>query len=380
MNIPAFTVIIALVSAQPVVTDLDDIQNTVQALAKNNAAAATASTEQLAQLKPEHDRLVGRMRDIADTKPQDLPTQISVARGFLTADEPNEATEFADRAAGIAEQKGDSKSLGDALTLAAFAYQKTGDYERALARSKRALEVDPTNKAAMSVYQMSKGRVSVRPGASPASSGPGTRRDEPAAPAGGAASGTGRSSFPPAVLAPASAAPSSFVGAGAEKALKLTAEAGRRWPLDKAAALRLLEEAVASDARNAAARAARARARLELGDAAGALEDADAALAAGPSAAMRALKGEALLALGRKGEDVLAEFEAAAALDGEYSTRYQELIARGGKAAPGASAPDPARRMGEKEGARPSWLLSAAGAALIAMTLVWLLLSRRRDE
>jgi tetratricopeptide (TPR) repeat protein len=361
--------------------EMEAIFSDFQEVEKIDAQLVTAPPLQQQALQERRIQKVEKISAAGDRSQGDLRTQLGVARGFLNVNESIRATRFADRAAGIAEQKGDAKSLGDALTLGALAYQKAGDYENALMRSKRALEIDPTNRAAMGVYQMSKGRTSGGSKATAATGGSASSGGGAATAMGGTASGAGRSSFPPAVLSAGSAAPASFVGAGTEKALKLTAEAGRLWSLDKAAALKLLEEAVAADARNAAARAARARARLELGDAAGALEDADAALAAGPSAAMRALKGEALLALGRKGEEVLAEFKAAAELDGDYSARYQELIARGGAAEGGSSAPDPSRRMGEQAAALPSWLLPAVAAGLAGLALIgWLLLGRRRDD
>ncbi|MDX6771070.1 MAG: hypothetical protein SF051_16180 [Elusimicrobiota bacterium] len=356
--------------------ELEGIIEGINEIEAIDAKLPNAPPAQQPELRERRSQQVDRVVAAGDRSQGNLQAQLAVSRGFVKVDEPRHASRFADRAAGLAEAKGDSKSLTDALTLGALAYQKSGDYEKATLRSKRALELDPGNKMAMAVYQMSKGRVSG--GAAAPSAAPSA-----AAAAGGgesaAGSGTGRSSFPPAFAAPA-AAPGAFVGPGTEKALKLTAEAGRRWSLDRAAALRLLEEAVAADARNAAARAARARARLELGDAAGALEDAEVALAAGHTAPALALKGEALLALGRKGDEVLAAFKAAAELDGSYSARYQELIARGGTAA-GASAPDPARATGTEAAGRPAWLLPASAAGLVVLALLaWLLLARRRDE
>lgn len=310
---------------------------------------------------------------------------MDVAQGFIAANEPREATNFADRAVGLAQEAGDNKALGSALTVGAVAYEKIGDYAAAASRAKRALDIDPTNKAAMAVYQMSKGRSSGGAAAAPpASVNPATDSSLPRVAGQGRGSGQSQSSFVMAGTPPAADAPAaSFVGSGTEKALKLTAEAGRRWALDKAAAMRLLDEAVAADAKNAAARAARARTRLEMGDAAGALEDADVALTAGPSAVMHAVKGEALLALGRKGDEMLSHFKAAAELDGSFSARYQELIAGGGQGAgiaAGASAPDGARPMGGAT-ERPSWLLPAAGGAFILLaSAVWLLVGRRRDD
>ena len=97
---------------------------------------------------------------MADSEPRNQQAQLAVANGFLTANEPKEATGFADRAVNLAQESGDNKALGAALTIGAKAYYMAGDNAAALSRSKRALELDPNNKTAMSVYQMTKGRTS----------------------------------------------------------------------------------------------------------------------------------------------------------------------------------------------------------------------------
>lgn len=366
--------------------NLTGLQENVQRLRDTNTQIESAPPSRREQLKNERERLVGDIRNVADSNPRDIQAQTVVARGFVAANEPKEATGFADKAVALAQETGDQKALGAALTIGAVAYEKTGDYAAAAARAKRALDIDPTNKAAMAVYQMSRGRSGsgAAAPAAPSASNAATAAPLPRVAGGPQGSGQSQSSFPAPDMAAAGKSAPAFVGSGAEKALKLTGEAGRRWSLDKAAAMRLLDEAVAADAKNAAARAARARARLEMGDAAGALEDADVALAAGPSAAMHAVKGEALLALGRKGEEMLAHFKAAAELDGSFEARYQELIAGGGPdagIASAASAPDAERRMDRETRKRPAWLLPAAGAALALLAgIIWLLVGRRRDD
>lgn len=370
-----FTCLLVVASEAGARLNLKGLQENVRSLRETNTRLESAPPAQQQQLAEQRGRIVQEIRGMADSEPRNQQAQIAVAQGFMSANEPKEATGFADRAVTLAQESGDNKALGTALSIGAKAYYMTGDNEAAHARSKRALELDPNNKTAMSVYQLTKGRTGATSAPSERTTA-GAATSAPLPPVTSQTSGSGKSTFASTSDAP-NAPPAAFVGAGTEKALKLTAEASRRWSLDKAAAMRLLEEAVAADAKNAAARAARARARLETGDAAGALEDADVALAAGPSAAMHAVKGEALLALGRKGEEMLSHFKAAAALDGNYSARYQELLAGGG-ATTGASAPDPSRRMGEKDVTRPSWLLPAAVAGLAILILLAFLLLRRR--
>lgn len=370
--------------------NLNLLQARVTELQQNAIKIESAPPARQEHLKQERQQIIGHIRTMATDEPQNLPAQIGVAQGFLASNEPREATGFADRAAALAQEKGDTRTLGSALTIGAVAYQKSGDYESATDRSKRALELDPGNRMAMAVYQMSRGRSSGTNTPTPPQSQTNKTATNAATAAtpsevSGAGAKIGRDSYPTPMTTAAGAAPSaSFTGTEAERARKLTAEAGRKWALDKNEALKLLDAAVLADAKNAAARAARARARLESGDAAGALEDADAALAAGPSAAMHAVKGEALLALGRTGEEMMSHFKTASELDASFSPRYQEMIASGGQgrqAGAASSAPDPARRMGESVRGRPSWLLPASGAGLVLLGVIsWALRARRKDS
>ncbi|MEQ1919662.1 MAG: hypothetical protein ABL955_10725, partial [Elusimicrobiota bacterium] len=114
--------------------------------------------------------------------------------------------------------------------------------------------------------------------------------------------------------------------------------------LDPKAALRLLDQAVAADAQNAEARLERAKARLVTGDAAGSIQDADAALTLNSRLGEAyAVRGEAKRALGRAEAELLADYETAAKLDGRFTEAYKGMTAKLASAS-SASAPAGADR------------------------------------
>lgn len=363
------------------------LHDNVRALKSTNQQMSEAAPADRPALQEQRARLVTDIRSMANSEPQNLEAQMGVAQGFLAADEPREATGFADRAAGLAQEKGDAKALGSALTMGAVAYQKSGDYAAAAARARRALELDPGNRAAMAVYQMSKGRVGASAArASAASGADSAARDgnAPTRPSGWAHGswGPAPAAARPAVVRVADAAQPQGKSAD-EQVKKYVAEAAKKWSLDKKDAMRLLDQAVAADPKNAEARVARSRARAELEDGAGALEDAEAALAAGPSADAHAARGEALKALGRQREEVLAAYKAAAELDSRYESLYKTALAADGREwnAPvgGQSAPDREGGMAENVRLRRMWPFGAA-AAVGLFLIAWHLFVRRPGE
>jgi hypothetical protein len=70
------------------------------------------------------------------------------------------------------------------------------------------------------------------------------------------------------------------------------------------------------------------RIRLAAQDAAGALADAEAAVARGGGAGAYAARADAKRALGRPIEEVLSDYARAAALDPRYIEKYQGLVAQ----------------------------------------------------
>lgn len=322
--------------------DMKRLSEQVNRLQANARQRASAPPRRLPALEAERQALVAVIRAAADAEPRIFQAQYAVGRGLLSSGEEALATVYADKAADLAAASGDKPEQAAALTLAAVAYEKAGDHEAAADRAKRALWIAPQNSTALGILMRGKSRPSPTP----------------------------------AAVVDASNKPLALMSAGAQKAAKLVGEGQRMWPGDRQAALRLFDEAVAADARNAAARAARARARLETGDFAGALEDAEVSLQGGPSGEAYFVKGAALLALGRRGEEMTAAFESAAGQDPRYAADAEALLAkspaRDGSA--GAPAPAPAGT------AAPDRLVLGAAAVLLAAFAAGAVLLRRRSE
>jgi tetratricopeptide (TPR) repeat protein len=362
--------------------NLNRLQLQASQLKAINQQRETAPAQDQPKLQAQREQLVTEIRGAAEAEPKDYAAQYAVARGLLSAKEEAHATVYADRAVEVAQEAGDKKKESDALTLAAVAYQKVGDLGTANDRAKKALWIDPKNPTALQVLLTTKDRLSGGQGR--AADGLGAQpvgKDAPLPPVTAATSGSGRSGYGDgAAQAPAI----QFVGADTQKAAKLMGEAQRTWTLDRKAALKLFDEAVAADAKSAAVRAARARARLEMKDYAGALEDATESLAGGPSGEASFVRAVALKALGGKEADIKAAYDAAAAADPRYVADYQSYIAALGRdegAQGGASAPASAPAMRpESEPAANLLLLGAVGALALALVAAAVLLRRRREE
>jgi MYXO-CTERM domain-containing protein len=370
-----------LLTAHAHAFNLNRLQTQAAQLKAINEQRQTAPAPDLPRLESQRQQLVTEIRGAAEAEPKEYAAQYAVARGLLSAGEEGHATVYADRAAEVAQAAGDKKKESEALTLAALAYQKAGDLSTANERAKKALWLEPRNPTALQVLVATKGRLSAGQGkAADGMAAAPAGKDAPLPPVTAATSGSGRSGYGGAPTVPNV----QFVGADTQKAAKLMGEAQRTWSLDRKAALRLFDEAVAADAKSAAVRAARARARLEMKDYAGALEDATESLVGGPSGEASFVRAVALKALGGKEADIKAAYDAAAASDSRYVADYQSYIAALGRdEAPqaGASAPSTAPDM--REGDPPSGnslMLGAAGALALALVAGAVLLRRRRED
>lgn len=364
--------------------DLDGLQRRVKTLQQNVEQRRTAPPADQPKLEAQRQQLVTEIRGAAEAEKGSFAAQYAVARGLAQSGEEGHATVYADRAVEVAQAAGDKEKEVAALTLAAVTYQKVGDMDAAADRAKKALWVEPKNPTALSVLLATKGRISKGAGGPPSAQGaPAAGTDAPLPPVAGAAtSGGGRSGFPAPDGQPAN--PSIvFRGADTQKAAKLMGEAQRTWALDRKAAMKLFDEAVLADAKSAAVRAARARARLEMKDYQGALEDADASLAGGPSGEANFVRAVALKALGGKEEDILAAYNAAAAADSRYAADYQSYIAALGREdAPsaGSAQADAPAMAAEPKAAPDLLLLGGAAAAALALLAGFMLLRRRRED
>lgn len=122
-----------------------------------------------------------------------------------------------------------------------------------------------------------------------------------------------------------------MTNAGSLDAQKQIALGWSRIKLDPAAALKNFEAAITADPKSAAVRVQRSRARREAGDAAGALGDANDAIRMQPDLGEAyAARAEADRSLGRAEADLLADYEAAAKLDGRFTDAYKTALIRSG--------------------------------------------------
>lgn len=364
--------------------NLNRLQQQAAQLKAVNQQRQTAPPADQPKLEAQRQQIVTEIRGAAESEPGNFTAQYAVARGFMQSGEEGHATMYADRAVDVAKAAGDKEKELSALTLSALAYQKAGDPEAAADRAKKALWINPKNDVALSVLLATKGRISKGAAGAPgAQGGPAaTGSDAPLPEVKAATSGGGRSSFAGAEGGPAK--PNVvFVGADTQKAAKLLGEAQRTWKLDRKAALKLFDEAVAADAKSAAVRAARARARLEMKDYQGALEDADASLVGGPSGEASFVKAVALKALGGKEEDILKAYTDAAAADSRYVADYQSYIAALGREGGATGAPATAQApamTAEPERGPDLLLLGGAAAAALALLAGFVLMRRRRED
>lgn len=343
--------------------------------------------EEATRLREEKAGAVEKIESIANSEPKDTETQLEVSKSLASVAEAPRAVPYAERGLKLAETSGDPKMIREALLTGSEVYYKAGNYDLARARAERILKDNPKDKDAMALYMQVKGR-----GAATASGGA-------AGSGAGAAGQSGKATGGPAGSAATQGATSgpgvAMTNAGSLEAQKQMALGWSRIKLDPAAALKNFEAAITADPKSAAVRVQRSRARREAGDAAGALGDANDAIGMEPGLGEAyAARAEANRALGRAEADLLADYEAAAKLDGRFTDAYKTVLtsvgggetasAEGQKSgkggATGASAP--AGPLGLLERSPKYWGLIAFICAMLAAAggiVVPLALKKRRS-
>lgn len=298
---------------------------------------------------PDHEKVVKeyeKSRDeiaqIADQKPASPKLQKEAGKALLGLDETDRALPIIDRAVDLAPNDPEARLIRGNV------HYKLGDYEKAVDDAKKVLEMNPKNRGALALLQLSQGRTSA--------SGP---RAAPPPSSGARAGAAG----PPPAARQVVDDSQAQAAAGRIRVGKLLGEAAGKMSLgDAASAKALLDKAVAADPKNAEARAKRAKARHVLKDFSGALEDSEGAIRLDPKAAdAYQVRGLAREALGQSLKEVIGDYEAAARLDaGRFEEFYGEAVARlkaeGGGASGTAVTKD--ESAGEKKGTAPrgGWL------------------------
>jgi hypothetical protein len=117
--------------------------------------------------------------------------------------------------------------------------------------------------------------------------------------------------------------------------------------------------------------------KLDAQDAAGALADAEIAVAKGGGAAAYAARGDAKRALGGRVDEAIADYAAAAKLDPRYVEKYEGLIAQ----KESARNPSKEDRSGKGLNGVPIYqILSVAGAGGLLLLVGGILLFKRKKQ
>lgn len=375
-------IVLAVVVSLPALADdfdSDLLENTTQAqeIVKQIESPQARTPEERADLDRRKEAAVENIARIADKRPDNPDAQLAVGRSLATVKEAPRAIPYAERGLKLAEASGDPKLLRTALLTGSEIYYKAGNYELARKRARSVLDGNPKDKDALALYMLVKDRGagdSASPTDSPKTSGA----------SGGASAGDRSASA--ATDSPSqsqAAAPGvAMTSASSLEVQKQLALGRSRLELDPKEALKYFDAAVAADEKDAAARVQRSQARLKAGDAAGALSDADAAVGLAPTLGEAfAARAEAKRALGKREAELLADYEAAAKLDGRFAQAYKAVLLGGSGAHAdgnaGAPAPDGTRSMRdlvmEKKGIAG---LVAAAMAILALVAAF---SRRRS-
>lgn len=375
----------------PSVAEDDDLLAPVKKIKAADKQIASPATPPAAkeELKREREGEVKKIEAVGDRKPADHKAQREVTKALSSVGENDRAMPFADRGVALAEAQGNPRLLGESLALRAQVQQKRGNVEEAYADSSRACETDPSNTRACQLALLTRGRSNSSAGRVPgnAAQADGARAPGNSGERSGGTSSPAASAGPGSLASGAVSAPGpATLDAGSLRSASLIEEARAKLKLDPAAGMRLLERAVEAAPRSAKARVARSQARRSGGDAAGALEDAEAAVRLDPkNAPAWAARGEAKAVLGKPLAEVAADLAAARELDPKFSSLYEDALAGlgnnpGETAASGDSAAGvPGARA--KNGGAPFrvWGTIIGLGILIVGVFLWLMIRPKRS-
>ncbi len=380
---------------------IDDVQFAVTQIA-DAGTTVKSDTAKLAEtnlpkqqqdtLRAEVKALDAKTDALAQKYPGSDKVQTAAAQEALQSKDWTRSRTYGDKAVDLAQAGQDQAGLLAALKTRGTAAWFAGDYPQAAQDAQRAMKIDPKDKAAIALWQFSKGRLKANaPGmAMPADPARDKQLNDfmaqlsPLSDPGVKAAGQqatdrveamrrlaeSRRLFAlgdmPAALresAGAMQADPNLPDAYMERAIIFSALK------DIVAALAEVTKAIAIWTQNgdkaalAPAHALRADLRAQTGDKQGAFDDADKAVGFDPRfASAYRQRGEAREALGQKGEEILADFKKAAELDPRQAAYYEEAVtrlsARGTAAAPSAA---PVSR-------RFQWLIMLAAGLLALLT------------
>ncbi|UPT73000.1 MAG: hypothetical protein M0D55_13970 [Elusimicrobiota bacterium] len=365
--------------------ELQDEENKALEAEEQIRTNPNLTSEQRAEQQQIKAGAVEKIETIGNSEATDPQTQIDVSKSLVTVSEAPRAIPYAERGLALAEKSKDPKLVREALLASADVFYRTGNYDLSRQRAERILRDNPKDKDAMMLYMQVKGRGAAAERA-PAAAG------NPAGTAGGG-SRPAESAAPSSSAAPPRVA---MTSASSREAQRLINEGWGKMKLDAREALKFFDRAVAADPESSSARVERAKARLAAGDSAGSFADADAAVGMDSrNAEAYAARAEARRALGQAEAELLADYEAAAKLDGRFTQAFQDIVAklsRGSTAtgqAPasnantaGRSAPDAPR--GFLSNPLKTWgllaLLSALAAVVIGLVAPMLLKKNRSEN
>ncbi len=402
-EIKAFAAVIGLISSISPCSAQSD-ENPVDYVVtqiKVHSSSVKSDIAKLAQPdlpKPQQDALRADVKALdakTDALAQKFPgsdkVQTAAAQEALQSRDWTRSRTYGDKAVDLAQADADPAALLAALKTRGTAAWFAGDYPQAAQDGQRALKIDPKDKAAMALWQFSKGRLKANaPGLSmPADPAREKQLDEilaqltplddPAVKAAGKQA-TDRveamrrlaesrrlyalGDLPAALRESAAALQSdpSLPDAYMERAIVFSALK------DIVAALAEVTRAIALWTQSgdthalAPAHALRSGLRAQSGDKQGAFDDADKAVTDDPRyASAYRLRAEAREALGQKGEQILADFKMAAQLDPKLTSYYEDAVARlSGRA---GAAPVPAAPSARDS--RVVWLALVGLAAVL---------------
>jgi tetratricopeptide (TPR) repeat protein/tRNA A-37 threonylcarbamoyl transferase component Bud32 len=119
-----------------------------------------AVAAQIKAIDVQNGAMVERADESAAKFPDSGRIQRAAGAVAIQAGDYEKGRAYADRAVGLAEANpGDAKSLAAALCTRATGSLWSGDYPKAAADAQRVLKIFPDDKAARSIYEMSKGRA-----------------------------------------------------------------------------------------------------------------------------------------------------------------------------------------------------------------------------